>query len=149
VLHEANEVYNYWSCVETEEDPRIKPIWERFLDYELGHLQFVADLFQRFERRDIAEIIDEKLPAALPYKSQRAFVREVLRNETGFGAIGLEIISGTKVPTSPASLAYRNHINSAGSPSETIAKGYVWAPGTELARRASGGERVAVAPPSA
>jgi rubrerythrin len=45
LLHEAAEVYNYYSCVEYENNSRIKRIWERFLDYELGHLRFVADLF--------------------------------------------------------------------------------------------------------
>ena len=38
LLHEASEVYNYYSCVQQETNPRIKAIWERFLDYELGHL---------------------------------------------------------------------------------------------------------------
>jgi hypothetical protein len=137
VLHEATEVYNYWSCVESEENPRIKAIWERFLDYELGQLQFVAQLFQQYERRDIAEILDERLPAPLPYKSQRSFVREVLRTEKNFGAIGSEIMAGTDVPTSPASQAYRSHINSTGSPSEKVAHGYVWMPGTELSRSAT------------
>src|SRR5690606_24784484 len=37
LLHEACEVYNYWSCVESEENPRIKKLWERFPEYELGH----------------------------------------------------------------------------------------------------------------
>jgi len=32
-----------------------------------------------------------------------------------------------------ASLDYRAHINSEGSPSESVASGYVWRPGTELA----------------
>ena len=59
LLHEAGEVYNYWSCVEFETNPRIKQIWERFLDYELGQLQFVADLFQKHEGRDAGEIIPE------------------------------------------------------------------------------------------
>jgi hypothetical protein len=42
LLHEANEVYNYYSCVEYEQNSRIKQIWERFLDYELGHLRFCS-----------------------------------------------------------------------------------------------------------
>jgi len=137
VLHEANEVYNYWSCVETEDDPRLKAIWERFLSYELGHLQFVAELFQNVERRDIGEILEAKLPNHLPYTSQRTFVREVLRNEAGFGAIGTEIVVGTQVPTSEASRAYRDQVNAGGSPSEKVAVGYVWSPGTELARGVS------------
>src|SRR3954464_2586077 len=33
LLHEAGEVYNYWSCLQSEPNPRVKSIWERFLDY--------------------------------------------------------------------------------------------------------------------
>ena len=36
LLHEATEVYNYFSCVEYESNPHIKRIWERFLDYGSG-----------------------------------------------------------------------------------------------------------------
>ena len=36
LLHECNEVWNYWSCVESEGDTRIKKIWQRMLDFELG-----------------------------------------------------------------------------------------------------------------
>src|SRR5690606_33522764 len=57
LLHEANEVYTYWSCVESEQNPMIKRIWERFLDYELGQLQHVAELFSSYERRDPYEVI--------------------------------------------------------------------------------------------
>jgi hypothetical protein len=47
--------------------------------------------------------------------------------------------------------AYRDQLNSAGSPSETVAAGYVWRPGTELTdpatrkdtEAASGGRRAA------
>src|SRR5690606_28581888 len=35
LLHEANEVWCYWSCAQYEDDPRIRQIWERFCDYEL------------------------------------------------------------------------------------------------------------------
>jgi hypothetical protein len=34
-----------------------------------------------------------------------------------------------------ASLDYRQHMNSDGSPSQTVAAGYQWSPGTELNRR--------------
>ena len=36
---------------------------------------------------------------------------------------------------SEATLAYRAHMNSQGSPSETVAQNYRWRPGTELAAR--------------
>jgi len=81
LMHEAMEAYNYMSCVEWEGNARIKRIWERFLDYELGHVRFVADLFESIERRDAAEILNEPLPAALRFESHREFVRETLRKE--------------------------------------------------------------------
>jgi hypothetical protein len=34
-----------------------------------------------------------------------------------------------------SSLDYRNHMNSEGSPSETVAAGYSWTPGTEVMRK--------------
>src|SRR5205085_4219316 len=45
LLHEAAEVYNYFACYSQESNARIKQIWERFLQYELGHLHYVMDLF--------------------------------------------------------------------------------------------------------
>jgi hypothetical protein len=132
VLHEANEVYNYWSCVESETNSRIKKIWERFLDYELGQLRFVANIFENTERRDVASIIEEKLPAPIDYVSHRDYVRAVLRAELDYTAVGTEI--GPLKP-SAASEVYRKVYNADGSPSERVAAGYAWAPGTELARQ--------------
>jgi hypothetical protein len=129
VLHEANEVYNYWSCLQYEGDSRIKPIWERFLDYELGQLRFVVDLFERMEGRDAAELLPRTLPEPIHYVSQREFVRETLR-EIPYRAVGTEI---AHQDDSAETLAYRDHMNSEGSPSEGISAGYAWQPGTELA----------------
>src|SRR3954452_16544083 len=42
LLHEAMEVYTYWSCLGQESNSKLKAIWQRFLDYELGQLHFVA-----------------------------------------------------------------------------------------------------------
>jgi hypothetical protein len=135
LLHEANEVYNYYSCVEYETNKRVKAIWERFLDYELGHLQHVAALFERFERRDAAEILGSKLPAPIAYESHRDFVREVLRNEVGLTAAGETFIPFTQEDPDGPSARQRRQLNSEGSPSESVALGYVWAPGTELSRQ--------------
>src|SRR5262249_37327162 len=56
LLHEATEAYNYHSCVESEPNRRVKAIWERCLDYELGHVRFVADLFEKHAGRDASEV---------------------------------------------------------------------------------------------
>lgn len=129
LLHEANEVYNYYSCAMSESDPRVKEIWTRFVDYELGHLHFVAKLFQQIEKRDPAEVLPATLPAPIPYTSQREFVREVLAKEVDYRAQGSKI---GPVEDTPETLAYRGQLNGEGSPSEIVAGGYRWAPGTEM-----------------
>src|SRR5689334_7352410 len=133
LLHEANEVYNYYSCVESEKNPRIKAIWERFLDYELGHLQLVAELLKKHEKRDPAEIIPETLPDPIEYVSNRPFVRETLEREVDLRADGPNFVP--KGQEKERSLEYRRQLNFVGSPSETVAAGYIWTPGTELARK--------------
>ena len=130
VMHEAAEVYNYYGCVEQESNPRIKAIWERFLDYELGHLNMVMELFKKHEKRDPAELLPETLPDPIPFDSQRDFVRETLAKEVDLRADGTEIVPKSK--ESKASKEYRDAVNADGSPSEIVSAGYKWAPGSEL-----------------
>jgi hypothetical protein len=135
LLHEATEVYNYYSCVESETNPRVRAIWERFLDYELGHLRYVADIFEDVERRDAAEVLSSKLPAPIDYVSHRAFVQETLRNEVHLTARGEQFITFDEEDPKGPSRRQRDQLNADGAPSDLVAAGYVWAPGTELASR--------------
>jgi len=138
LTHEAMEVYNYYGCMEYETNPRIKQIWERFLDYELGHLHMVMELFQKFENRDPAEVLPQTLPEPIDYQSHRQFVRETLANEVDLRAAGTQFIhKDEEAELAPFSVAYREQMNSEGSPSEIVAAGYTWAPGTELTEERS------------
>ncbi|MGQ9424522.1 hypothetical protein ACXYTJ_01065 [Gilvimarinus sp. F26214L] len=130
LLYEANEAYNYYSCMESESNPRVKAIWERFLEYELGHLQMVSELFKKHERRDPAEILPESLPDPIAYQSQRDFVRNTLNQEVNLRKNGTQFVDRDK--ESQTSLDYRSSINAEGSPSDAIAVGYQWQPGTEI-----------------
>lgn len=134
LVHEAMEAYTYYSCLQQESNPRIKAIWERMLSYELGHLRVVADLFKEHERRDPQEVVGDQLPEPIPFESQREFVRATLANEVDLRTAGPDFVGLEDEPQS--SLDYRNHMNSQGSPSETVAAGYVWQAGTELTRKA-------------
>lgn len=133
LVHEAMEVYTYASCAEQEENPRIKALWERFLDYELGHLNVACDIFKQIERRDPAEILGGTLPTMIQFKSQRDFVRKVLDEETDLRTSGSVFVP--KEQESPLSLEYRRHINSEGVASDIASAGYNWMPGTELNRK--------------
>jgi rubrerythrin len=132
VLHEATEVYAYYSCLQSESNPRIKAVWQRMVDYELGHLQVAVEHFQNIEKRDAAEILPATLPDPIAFRSHRDFVRKVLNQEVDLRARGTEYIHASQEDESSPSVLYRSHLNSQGSPSETVAAGYSWRPGTEV-----------------
>jgi hypothetical protein len=132
LLHEATEVYTYYGCLQSEQNPRIKRIWERFVDYELGHLHAVMQIFAQVEKRDPAEVLPATLPEPVRYESHREFVRQVLSNEVDLTAVGTRFVD--KSQTSAATREYRRRLNEKGSPSDAVAAGYRWAPGTELSR---------------
>jgi hypothetical protein len=137
LLHEASEVYTYWSCYGQETHPRIKQIWERMLQYELGHFNFVRELFETAERRDAWSVLPATLPDPIKWESHRQFVRDTLK-EVPMRANGSDFIA-TPAQEPTRTIEYRNTLNADGSPSETVAAGYLWTPGTELNGRADVG----------
>ena len=138
LLHEVMEVYNYYSCMQYETNPRIRQIWERFCDYELGHMHMVMELMKQIERRDPAELLPATLPEPIKFESHRQFVRETLNREVDLRAAGTSFIhKDEEADRAPLSIAYREQMNSEGSPSEIVAAGYTWTPGTELMEQKS------------
>ena len=132
LLYELTEVYNYASCVKTETNPRVREIWARFLDYELGHLHFAMEIYRQLTKKDPEELIPQTLPETFSYTSNRDYVRKVLKDESHLRANGPEIIDPRKISESEATERYRELMNRRGSPSEAIAEGWKWKPGTEL-----------------
>ena len=130
LLHEAAEVYNYFSCAQFESNARVREIWERFLSYELGQLHFVMDLLRRTENRDPFEVLQRTLPEPIRYESHREFVRETLARELQFAAAGPDVLADE--PADSLSIPYREQLNRRGSPSALVAAGYIWRPGTEV-----------------
>jgi hypothetical protein len=136
LLAEACEVWNYAACLEQEANPRVKAIWERFLDYELGHLQMAMGLFKDLERRDPAELLgDGKLPPFIRFESQREFVRKVVAEETQMRKKLTQFVE--EADEGGSSIVYREAVNKDGSPSSIVSDTYSWTPGTELARAAA------------
>jgi rubrerythrin len=132
LLHEAAEAWSYAACVQQESDSRIKAFWEQMLDYEIGQFHFVAGLLRTQQGQDPQRLVPRELPEPLPFASQREFVRKVMREE-----LELSVVAQRHVPRSQESQAtrdYRAQVDAEGSPSEAVAAGYTWTPGTELAR---------------
>ncbi|HLU39033.1 MAG TPA: hypothetical protein VK081_06585, partial [Planctomycetota bacterium] len=141
LLHGAAEVYNYWSCLQAETNPRVRAVWERFVDYELGHLRIARETFEKVEKRDAAEILPKTLPDPIEYRTHREFVRKVLAAEVDLRASGTEFIHRMEEKEDSPSVLYRNHMNSEGSPTETVAAGWSWRPGTEATSLAAAAAR--------
>jgi hypothetical protein len=134
LLTEACEVWNYAGCLAQETNPRIKAIWEKFLDYELGHFQMALKLFKDTERRDPETVLgDGKLPSFIKFASHRPFVRKVIDEETSLRKDGTQFVE--EGAEGRSSLDYREAVNAAGSPSSTVSATYSWTPGTELMRQ--------------
>lgn len=141
VLHEAMEVWNYWSCYLAESNKHIKSIWDRFLSYELGHLHEVINLFQNIEKRDIAEILPEKLEKPVPFVGHRDYIRDVLKRTAQQRANGFDIVEPED--ESRASREYRAYMTEHGAASEIVAAGWRWSPGGSLASQQNGQSAVA------
>ena len=129
------------TTVQSERNPRVKAIWERFLDYELGQFHEAARLFKEFEKRDPLEVVPEILPEPFAFESQRDFVRDVLRKEVDIRSLGTQFVD--KSQESIATRIYRQRLHRDGIPSEAVALNYFWVPGGELIKRMSN-----VTPPS-
>jgi hypothetical protein len=69
------------------------------------------------------------------YESHREFVREVLRSEVQLTAVGPTFIPFSEEDVQGPSARQRAQLNADGSPSDLVARGYIWTPGTELSRR--------------
>ena len=121
LMHEAMEVYNYMGCSQYESNPRVKAIWDRFLDYELGQLHFVMELFKQVENRDPAEILPASLPEPIEYRSHREFVRETTANDVGPARSGTQFVVRGRSPSAHSHTAADNSEGSLPRP---------WPPGT-------------------
>ena len=142
LLQQASEVFSYWSCLEQEQNAAVRAIWQRLLDYELGHLHFVMDVMREIEGRDPTSLLPASLPDPLAHDGQREFVRRTLEHEVSLRPEGTRFVGGAPAgaeaqaePADAPSARYRQQMNSDGSPSEVVAEGYCWVPGTELAAR--------------
>jgi hypothetical protein len=97
------------------------------------------DIFKKVENRDPAEVLPATFPEPIDFSSHRQFVRETLENEVDLRANGTRFVNKDEEPQ--RSIDYREQLNSEGSPSDAVAAGYQWMPGTELAAAMSAGGR--------
>ena len=79
LVHQFTECWLYWSCHETETDPRIRSIWDFMFEQELMHLHIAEGLMREYDGKQWQQVIpDGEFPAPLRLESNIDYVRGVL-----------------------------------------------------------------------
>lgn len=119
LMHEFTEVCTYYNCLEDEKDEMLKPVWEEFLDYELGHLRVAVDLFKKHEKRDPEEVTGSEIVYPCRFMSQKEYVSNILRTEID-KRLGMnkDYTTIKKLPEDWPSYKVQSTVNEEGSPTE-------------------------------
>jgi hypothetical protein len=121
VFHEYNEVYLYWSMLQQESDRRIKSIWERHLDMEIGQLQVACDVLRRYEGVEPAEILPKELPdTPVTFEPNKEYVREVLAAQVGLRRDSVDYVPVEDLPDDHRYFAIQRTYDTANAPSERV-----------------------------
>ena len=138
VLHEYTECANYYACLETEVDARIKSVWELFLSYELEHLRMAGEALRRLQGKDPEELMGtESLPTPATFEDNREYVTNVIKEQSD-----LRLVMGGKwarldeLPADWPSYSYQATVHADGAPSESVVRLRMDAAGVELVRAA-------------
>ena len=80
LMHEYTEAYLYYSCYQSESDPKVKKVWEEFFEQEVAHLHYAAELLRKYDDKDYRQVIPKAaFPELLTIAPQKEYVREVLK----------------------------------------------------------------------
>ena len=139
-MHEFTEVANYYTCLETEVDPRIKA--------DLGAVPLVRARAPAHRRRDLAAASRARTPRKLVgtraadarprSRTNREYVTKVLRETSDLRLVaGGKWASMDELPDDWPSYSYQAAVHADGAPSETVVRLRMEAAGIELVRVAN------------
>ncbi|MHB0856782.1 MAG: SAM domain-containing protein [Anaerolineae bacterium] len=111
LLHDYNEAYLYYSCMESESDPRVKAIWEENLDMEIAHVQLDLALIEQHEKRDGKELLPSEFPQLTIFQSNKEYVREVLATQMEQTTLNTEFVAVDDLPADARYFGYQQQVN--------------------------------------
>lgn len=118
---ELNEAYLYHSCAETESDPRIRGIWEKFMKMEITHFNECARLIKKMEGRDIRDIVKaDVIEPLVVFEQNKDYVNSVIDAQLDLAPSNMEFVRMRDLPDDWASFGYLRVMNAKGAPSEEI-----------------------------
>jgi hypothetical protein len=121
VFHEYNEVYLYWSMFQQESDRRIKSIWERHCDMEIGQLQVACEMLRRYEGVEPAEILPRELPdVPVTFEPNKEYVREILATQVDLRKDGVDYVPLSDLPQDHRYFRLQAALQTSAAPSERV-----------------------------
>jgi Mn-containing catalase len=122
-LMQLNEAYLYYSNLQTETVPWMKPIWERLLMDEIGHVAAVNDLLMAYENRDLAELMGtDRVEPLVVFEENKDYVNRVLEEQADLSPVGrtMDYVRIRDLPDDWPSFRYMRRVNAGGVPSEMV-----------------------------
>lgn len=119
-LKQVNEAYNYFSCWQTETDPRIAAIWEEFYRMELEHIRQVGMLLSQYEGKDIRQMFPANISPLIVFEPNKEYVRNIVNTQRNLQPISTEFKRVDQMPPEWKTPAYMQQVNREGVPSEMV-----------------------------
>ncbi|MFP4163922.1 MAG: hypothetical protein ACLFQB_06605 [Chitinispirillaceae bacterium] len=114
LLHQYNECYLYYSCLESESDSRVKNIWNQLLDNEIEHVKLSAFLLQK-EGKDPEKLIPSQIPKLTIFDSNKEYIRAVLSEQIGITAQEEQFLPLEKLLPDSGYRSYQKQVNGGGA----------------------------------
>lgn len=120
-LMQLCEAYLYFSCAQTETDPRIKEIWEAFTRMEISHFAACATLLEKYEGRDIMSVLKaDSIEPLVVFEENKDYINQVIEEQLDLQAHNMEYKRFRELPDDWPSFAFQWIVNRAGVPSEEV-----------------------------
>jgi rubrerythrin len=104
VLHEYNECWLYWSCMQTEDDNRIKALWELHLNMEIEHLRIATEMLRDVEGVEAESFLPAAgMPEPMTFEFNKEYVRDVLDRTIMWTPYDAQFVPVTELPRTTAS----------------------------------------------
>ena len=121
VLHEYNECWLYWSCMQTEPDNRIKALWELHLNMEIEHLRIACEMLKDVDGIEPESFLPESgMPEPLKFESNKDYVRDVLKRTADWTTYDSQFVPVSELPEDHRYFDYQRTVNEGGVPTEQV-----------------------------
>ncbi len=118
LMHEYTECYLYFSVMNDETDPYIKRIWKEHFEMEVAHLQRVAELLKKYEKKSVKDVCpDPEFPKLITLGSNKEYIRRVLET-VGYTSCGEGYVLASELPDDHR---FFNHLKTVNESDEKVA----------------------------